>query len=344
MKYKAIDLFSGCGGLSQGLTEAGFEVIACVENWSKAADVYRLNHPDATIIEKDICELDDSEFLATIDSPVHLVAGCPPCQGFSSLRKKSISEGPDSDPRNQLASQFVRVVRVFMPQVIMLENVPGLAKYHLFETICADLESLGYEIEWRIVNVSDYGVPQRRRRLVLLGSRIGPVDFPRPTDQIITVRDAIGQLGSPDDSIDLAHKKYAHHTESVQRIINLIPKDGGSRSDLDDEYQLECHKKKNVGFKDVYGRMSWDSPSPTITGGCLSPSKGRFIHPEENRGLSVREAALLQAFPESYIFPDNVSLANLSLMIGNALPPAFSKRQGLALFKAIEASDSNLHN
>ena len=172
-----------------------------------------------------------------------------------------------------------------------------------------------------------YGVPQRRKRLVLVGSLLSQIKVAPSPNIKKTVRDAIGNLKSSDTTHDPLHRIVARHTPRIQNLINMIPTNGGSRTNLPKKYQLACHKKPNVGFKDIYGRLKWDSYSSTITGGCLNPSKGRFLHPEENRVITPREAALLQTFPKNYKFPLSISKAELALMIGNALPPEFSRIQ-----------------
>lgn len=226
--------------------------------------------------------------------------------------------------------EYVRLVRFIKPYTIMMENVPGLTQYELFQKAISVLQyELGYCIDYKVVNVKDYGVPQSRKRLVLVGSRLGKISVAPPVEEKKTVRDVIGNMPLPEKSDDLLHKLIPSHTAKVQERINLTPKDGGSRKDLPSEYTLKCHKSKNVGFNDVYGRLRWDDYSTTITGGCLNPSKGRFLHPEQNRNISAREASLLQSFPENYIFPADASKTDIALMIGNALPPKFSYYQSL---------------
>jgi len=171
--------------------------------------------------------------------------------------------------------------------------------------------------------------------LVLVGSKLGKLDIANEKNTIITVKKALCKL-KKNSKADELHSIYPKHTAYIQKMISLIPKDGGSRKDLPKRYQLECHKKKNVGFSDVYGRLRWDAVSSTITGGCLKPSKGRFLHPEENRCISAREAALLQTFPVDYRFPTDITRDNLALLIGNALPPKFSRIQAENIFRHIE--------
>ena len=329
MLYNAIDLFSGCGGMTEGLISAGFHVVAAVEIDKYAAETYRANHAQhgVTLFETDIRQLESNKLLELLNGePLHLLAGCPPCQGFSSLRKKN-KKRSSKDPRNSLILEYYRMVEELRPICIMLENVPGIENYTLFKRVFSQLKKLGYDPQYRTVNVSDYGVPQRRKRLVMIGSLLGRITIPDGTSELRTVRDCIGNIESVEETTDSVHRRYPHHSNSVLERIRLTPIDGGSRQDLPDSYTLECHRKEGVGFNDVYGRLRWDDVSSTITGGCLNPSKGRFLHPEENRCITAREAALLQTFKRDYAFPNDIPLTNLALMIGNALPPVFCAAQ-----------------
>ena len=211
-----------------------------------------------------------------------------------------------------------------MPYTIMMENVPGLKDYYLFQEIRKKIEDLGYNPKVHVVNVKDYGVPQNRKRLIMVGSLLGELDIAKGKEGKVTVRQKIGGLPLPEEAEDEMQRIVAKHSNRIMERIRLTPKDGGSWKDLPEEYILECHKGENVGFNDIYGRLRWDDYSTTITGGCLNPSKGRFLHPEQDRVITPREAALLQSFPEDYKFPTDISKSSLALLIGNALPPKFS--------------------
>lgn len=320
----AIDLFSGCGGLSCGLKQAGFDVIGAVEIDPKFASTYSANHRSTMLFNQDIRKLNSSEILTSLGikkGDLDLLAGCPPCQGFSTLGTRN-KKADSTDERNKLINDFKRLVLDLKPKAVMLENVPGLYSDPRFKRFCTVLRQEGYFLDFSIVNVADFGVPQRRNRLILLASRIAPIRLASPGKRTVTVRQAIGALGKPGNSGDILHDLPRKHSDKVLRIFAAIPKDGGSRRDLPKDLVLECHKKSD-GFKDVYGRMAWDSLAPTITSGCTNPSKGRFIHPEQNRAITLREAAILQGFPKSYKFLPEVGLSANSLMIGNALPPPF---------------------
>lgn len=335
-RYNAIDLFSGCGGLSEGLKQAGFKVVAGIEIDKNAARTYKINHPETMLFEDDIRKLGTEEILNLLNNePLHLLAGCPPCQGFSALRKLNRKQAV-FDERNGLIEEYYRFVERLKPLTIMLENVPGLVDYSLFKRIIKKIKKLGYEIDYKIVNIAEYGVPQRRKRLVLVGSKLGKIEIAPGIGTTFTVRDALEKPKQIDIKNDKLHQIYPRHTERVQKLISLIPKNGGSRKDLPDEFKLKCHQRDNVGFNDIYGRLSWDAVSSTITGGCLNPSKGRFLHPEKDRCITAREAALLQTFPVDYKFPTDMPRAELALLIGNALPPEFSRKQAENIFLHIE--------
>lgn len=322
-KYISIDLFSGAGGMSEGLKMANFRTKYAFEIDPIAAMTYKLNHRRTKVFTQDIRTVDTNDILKGLNGkPIHLLAGCPPCQGFSSIRRLNRSK-PAEDERNYLINEYVRFVDALHPYTIMLENVPGLQMSDDFNRTIDHLREIGYSVDYEILNVKDYGVPQNRKRLVLVGSRLGEIHVAKATHERSTVRSTIAAMPEPENSDDVIHNIYPHHIQRIQQLINQIPHDGGSLRDLGEEWQLECHKSINVGFNDVYGRLRWDSYSTTITGGCLNPSKGRFLHPEQDRCISAREASLLQTFPSDYIFPTNVAKTKIALMIGNALPPKF---------------------
>jgi DNA (cytosine-5)-methyltransferase 1 len=323
-KYVSVDLFSGCGGLSEGMRQAGFDVRVAVEINKDAALTYKMNHPATEVLQMDIRRIEPRTIKELLgDAPLHLLAGCPPCQGFSSVRKLHRKHSI-RDERNKLVTEYFRFVEELKPLTIMMEIVPGIVNYYLFRDLVKKLKKLGYAIKLNIVNVKDYGVPQRRRRLVMVGSVLGQIDIAQPTNERTTVREAIGRMETIDQTNDQLHRIIAKHTERINKMISMIPKNGGGRKDLPEEYRLKCHNKDNVGFDDIYGRLRWDDYSNTITAGCLNPSKGRFLHPEENRVITPREAALIQTFPLDYKFPTRISKTSLANMIGEALPPKFS--------------------
>ncbi len=334
-KPVAFDCFAGCGGMSLGFRQAGFSVVGAIEIDADAAGVYTLNHPSVRVWAEDIRTLTDEAILKELRlkrGELDLLGGCPPCQGFSTLR--TLNGGRDiCDDQNDLIFEFQRLVLGLMPRQVMMENVPGLFGDKRFRQFTAVLQSAGYDVKADVLNVADYGVPQRRRRLVMLASRVSAVAFAKSCRTISTVRTAIGRLPSAGSSGDPLHDIPENRTPSVAARIRSVPTNGGSRSSLPEHLRLECHKKSN-GFKDVYGRMAWDAPAPTITTGCFNPSKGRFLHPEANRAITMREAALLQSFPKSYKFPAALGKVKIATMIGNALPPKFIKRHARQLLSS----------
>lgn len=336
MIYNAIDLFSGCGGLSVGLRDAGFNVIAAVEINRHAAETYSINHENAKLFLEDIRTLDIKKIKRLLrGQPLHLLAGCPPCQGFSSIRRLNRKEAVD-DARNDLILEYLRFVKELKPLTIMMENVPAIIDYSLFKQVFSELQALGYNPKFDVVDVSRYGVPQRRKRFVMVGSRIANIEIAQGNNTKKTVRNIISGMESVETTTDEVHKIYPKHIPRIQDMIRKIPKNGGGRRDLPREYVLKCHKDEKIGFNDVYGRLRWDDVSSTITGGCLNPSKGRFLHPEEDRCITAREAALLQTFPRNYKFPVHIPKAAIAQMIGNALPPAFSQAQGQNIFNHLK--------
>ena len=328
----AVDLFAGCGGLSEGLKNAGFAVAGAVEIDPLAAKTYSLNHPEVRIWTNDIRDISAlglKRALRLRKGSLDLLAGCPPCQGFSTIRTLNGSRRV-TDRRNSLIDEFLRFVEELRPRAIMFENVPGLDGRRRFVRFRARLQAEGYNTLHSVLDVADFGVPQRRRRLILIGALEFEPKFAKQSGRRRTVAGAISRLPHPDRSRDLLHKSPGTRTARINELLAAIPKDGGSRGCLPTNMQLECHNNFD-GFSDVYGRMSWTEVSPTITGGCLNPSKGRFIHPEQNRAITAREAALLQSFSSGYRFCLDRGYYAVAEMIGNALPPEFIRRQAVQI-------------
>lgn len=325
LRFKAIDLFSGSGGLTLGLKRAGFHVIAAIDSDELSSDTFRRNHPQVRMVTEDISTV-DPEFLMNRlgmkPAELDLLSGCPPCQGFSTMRTKNGGR-KISEPMNDLVFEIVRFARTFEPKAIMLENVPGLASDVRIEQLRDDLHQLGYFVDYEVFNATDYGVPQRRKRMILLGGMGATIPFAESVPWRTSVWDAIGHLPAPRESVDPLHNYEVSRSSSVMNLIRMIPKDGGSRASLPNNLQLACHRKFD-GFKDVYGRMAWLTQAPTITGGCINPSKGRYLHPEQDRAITLREAALLQGFPHGYEFLLYRGRYPAAQMIGNAFPPNFA--------------------
>ena len=352
----AIDLFCGAGGLTLGLKQAGFSVLAAVDNDPLAIETYRQNHPEVITWCRDIRALAPMEVMQSVGfrpGDLDLLAGCPPCQGYSMMRTLNGSRTVDDD-RNGLARDFLRFVKALWPKVVMMENVPGLATDAIMAEGLRQLEGLGYFTGFhlgdmtvsgggsqvvRILDAAEYGVPQRRRRMLLLTGRFGAVPFAPADLTRATVWDTIGRLPAPGSGYDPLHNCTEKRSERIRGLIGKIPRDGGSRSSLGVDEQLACHRAC-TGFKDVYGRMSWGKVAPTITSGCTNPSKGRFLHPEQDRAITLREAALLQSFPADYSFSPQQGKQGAARLIGNAIPPEFARRQAVKIREYLQAEQS----
>ena len=337
VQFSAIDLFCGCGGLSLGLRRAGFKVIAAIDNDPLSTSTYGANHKRTHLVESDIRSIDPAALMNEIGlapGDLDLMAGCPPCQGFSTLRTLNGARDID-EPMNDLIYEFVRFVEVFLPKALMMENVPALLNDDRLQTVERKLRDLGYACDADLFNADRYGVPQRRLRMILFGSQGDCPPFGRPVKRRRTVAGAIRKLEPPAVSQDPLHNYPVRRAEHVMLLISRIPKNGGSRTDLPEDDQLDCHRRLD-GFKDVYGRMAWKEPAPTITGGCINPSKGRYIHPEDDRAITLREAALLQGFPSWYTFDMSNGRYPAAQMIGNAFPPKFAEHHARAIYEHLE--------
>ena len=341
MSLTAIDAFAGAGGLTVGLKRAGFRVVAAVELESHAFATYKANHPEVRCIKQDIATVSGPAlFESAATDRIDLLAGCPPCQGFTSLTAKYKDK---EDPRNKLVLEMARLTEETLPRAIMMENVPRLTQKgeHLYRQLRDRLETLGYQLTEDTLQVADYGVPQFRRRFVLLGGLGFGIPLPdtthsgSPKEALApwrTVRDAIEGMPSP---MTLPQAKARGNIErsdwhvvrqlSVNNIERIkAAKAGEPWTQIPERLRPPCHRGGYVGFTNVYGRMQWDQPAPTITGGCTTLSKGRFGHPEEDRTISVREAALIQTFPQDYRL-DTPYMDHVCNMIGNALPCDFAE-------------------
>lgn len=339
MKPVAVDLFCGIGGLTHGIQKSGIEVVAGVDIDETCKFAYEANN-SAVFIEKDIKDLQAAEIkkLYPKDS-LKILMGCAPCQPFSKYTRRYRKEG-HADDKWQLLYSFARLAEEIMPQIISIENVPGLAHEAIFYDFVDILKKLNYYVSWSIPYSPEYGVPQARNRLVLLASQLGEIDLIPPlynADNYPTVRYAIGELlplndGEQDEN-DPLHKACRLSETNRQRIRQSVP--GGTWRDWDEDLQLACHKK-NSGktYPSVYGRMVWDEPSPTITTQFYGYGTGRFGHPEQNRALSLREGAILQSFPPDYIFIDEehpFSRRELGIHIGNAVPVELGRAIGISI-------------
>ena len=340
----AVDLFCGAGGLTYGLLQAGIRVEAGVDVDGQVEHAYTTNNPGVRFLRSDVSEADHALIGELFAPGKHrLLGGCAPCQPFSKL-----TQGIKKHSAWDLLDSFGRIVSGIKPEVVTMENVPELADrgrgvFHRFVGI---LEGLGYHVDWRIAQCREYGIPQSRRRLVLLASRLGEISVPEGAykypSRWKTVRQAIGDLlaleAGGKDPADPLHVASQLSPLNLRRI-RATPHDGGNRHDWPDELVLDCHRRKSgERYHSIYGRMWWDRPAPTMTTLCTGIGNGRFGHPEQDRSITLREAALFQSFPRSYEFwpPDSkLNRSAVSRMIGNAVPPKLAKALGNAIIRHV---------
>jgi DNA (cytosine-5)-methyltransferase 1 len=358
-KPKVVDLFAGAGGMSEGFEKAGFLIVAAVDNNPNAVKTYAMNHPNTRTLCKDIREIEASELVRNTEyslDDIDVVIGGPPCEGFSTVGYRR----PD-DPRNTLFDEFLRIVKSVQPKAIVIENVIGLLsmeKGKVVERVKEIIEEMNYKVKMGVLNAADYGVPQMRQRVFFLGINTGvSPSFPSPTHRekspqqllptaskmkhYVTVEDAISDLpplkagegreiaeySSPprteyqrdrrENSSTLYNHKAGHHTPLVLERIRHIPP-GGNHADL------PIHLRLKSGYPNIYGRLDWSKPADTITGncGCVS-APGRFIHPRDDRVITVREAARLQSFDDVYRFYGNDR--SKYKQVGDAVPPLLAR-------------------
>lgn len=332
---KAMDLFAGCGGLSEGLEQAGFKILASVEIRPEARMTYSLNHRDTQIYE-DVREVDPVEFLERFNlkpKQLDLLAACPPCQGFSSIRTRNKEIA--NDERNELIFEVARIVHILRPKCVLIENVPRLLTDYRLTEFKNRLAQWGYKFSEGVLDAQNFSVPQRRKRMILIASLYGELELPQPHTRKLVVKDFLKGLPSPEDQHHIPLHRFKQKLSDI--VLKRISHIQHNRSELPDELALECHKKYPRGFRDVYGRMDWDKVAPTITRASHNPSKGRFVHPSENRGLTLYEAKLLQGFPRSYKFPTSLGIGKISSMIGEAFPPPMAKAQAEHILNRLNA-------
>jgi DNA (cytosine-5)-methyltransferase 1 len=341
---RLIDLFSGVGLGSIGFVRAGFKVAAAVDIDESASTIYGRNFGVEPIVG-DLREVTGKEILRRARAKrgeIDLCVGCPPCQAFSSLRTTRRKKG-QRDNRKSLLRVFGDRVKEIYPKTVVLENVSGLARGRdakFLKRFVNRMRRLGYSCTYGILDAADFGVPQHRRRLILIGVRSRRPSLPNPThanpkslkegQPWRTVREAISNLrplesgcSDPDDPLHVA----STHEDKVLRLLARVPADGGSRTSLPRRMWLRCHKGlKEAGAGSVYGRLRWDAPSVTITTRANSPACGRFTHPEQNRGLTPREAARLQSVPDDFFLRGTKQ--QLSTWVGNGMPPLLAEKIG----------------
>lgn len=336
---KVIDLFCGIGGLSYGLKQCGFQVVAGYDLDKTCKYAYEKNIK-AKFIEKNIKNVFPNDIRKYFDGAKYkILVGCAPCQTFSKYTKGKSNQ---NDERWTLLNDFLRLVVAVQPEIISMENVPNLVKYPIFSNFINVLKEQRYFVDYKIVFCPDYGIPQNRKRLVLLGSKIKEIQIIKKTHHkknYTTVRDAISFLPKI-KSGEQSKTDPLHIAKSLSKLnmerIKATPKNGGSWKDWPEHLVLKCHKKETgKKFGSVYGRMKWDEPSPTMTTFCTGIGNGRFGHPEQDRAISLREASLLQTFPIDYDFIEKKNeapkMGTISKHIGNAVPPKLGEVIGLSI-------------
>lgn len=323
---RVIDLFCGIGGLTHGFKRAGFEVVAGIDNDPDCKFGYEFNNK-TKFIESDISKISSTDLVDLYGKSggINILVGCAPCQPFSKLNLKDVTK-----KQLQPLEKFAKLIQEVKPDIVSMENVKGLLKNPIFKKFLSTLDGNGYNYDYGVVNFSDYGVPQNRHRLVLLASRLGKISLIPPTHlgNKITVKDVIGRLDPIKDGEtsrrDLLHKARLLNSLNKRRI-KMTPQDGGNSRSWTKDLILKCHKKSTgkTYRGSVYGRMRWDQPAPTMTTQCIGIGNGRYGHPEQDRAISLREAALFQTFPKSYKFlapKDTLVVSKVARFIGNAVP------------------------
>lgn len=332
MAVKVVDLFCGAGGLTHGLNLAGLNVVAGIDLEGECRVAYESNN-NSLFIEKDISLVTKEEVEKLFDgASVKILAGCAPCQPFS---KYTQGKDKKKDKKWPLLYEFERLIKATNPEIVTMENVPDVTKHSVYDDFFNSLKLLGYHVWADRIECVDFDIPQNRIRHVLLASKFAPISLLKPKSKnALTVKDCIGGLSvleaGQTDPTDPLHKASKLSEINLKRILHSKP--GGTWRDWPNELIASCHAKESgQGYASVYGRMSWDKPSPTITTLCYGFGNGRFGHPEQHRALSLREAALLQTFPMSYSFAqpgEPIKMKNVGRMIGNAVPVNLGKAIG----------------
>lgn len=338
----AVDLFCGVGGLTHGLQTAGINVVSGIDIDPDCQFAYETNNR-ARFVGADVSNLGFEAIADQFPSDsTRLLVGCAPCQPFSKY-----SGGRSRQDKTAPIGRFASIVAALQPAVVSMENVAAVSRSKSFSGFLSTLKMNQYEVEWGIVDTSMYGVPQRRKRLILLASRLGPISLPQPTTHTCppTVRRTLKGLPSlaagQADSSDPLHRASDLTEINLRRIRASTP--GGTWRDWPNDLRAECHRSSSgMTFPAVYGRMEWDQPGPTMTTQYFGYGNGRFGHPEEDRALSLREGALLQTFPHTYQFErknDRRPFTEIGRHVGNAVPVALAFAIGKTIARHIEETD-----
>ncbi|MES2574070.1 MAG: DNA cytosine methyltransferase [Bacteroidota bacterium] len=342
--FEVVDLFCGVGGLSHGFVQENFKVKAGIDFDNSCSYAFEENN-HAKFLHRDIKDFTSYELGNLYSKDKYkILVGCAPCQPFSIYNRNSSNCENRPEDKWGLLYSFSNLIDEVEPEIVSMENVPQLLKFNegkIFDDFIKRLEDKKYFITYKILNAKDYGVAQRRKRLILLASKLGPISILPPThdkESYKTVKEAIGHLPKIADGMvctsDPLH--YAKKLSVINKKRIQATKEGGSWKDWDESLWLECHKKESgKQFGSVYGRMKWNDVAPTMTTYCIGLSNGRFGHPEQDRAISLREAALIQSFPENYKFIDpntEFSSPKIARQIGNAVPVGL----GIAIAKSIK--------
>ncbi|WP_134671707.1 DNA cytosine methyltransferase [Halorussus marinus] len=349
MSIRAVDLFCGAGGLTYGLQEAGIDVRAGFDIESECRYPYEENNDSVEFIEADLSSevsAKDIQSHFSGDGFDHtLLAGCAPCQPYSTMSNGNENHA-DNHEKWGLMDEFADLIGEVEPDLVTMENVPQVQKHEPYDEFCSQLENLGYFIWDAVVECPNYGVPQQRKRLVLLASKYGHIELQDPTHdrEKVTVKSEFEQYdlaeleaGETSDA-DFLHNARGLSDKNIERIKHSEP--GGTWENWPEKLKLACHKKDS-GRKYIssYGRMEWNEPAPTITTRFYNYGSGRFGHPEEDRAISVREGSILQTFPRDYSFVESeeeLSVVSVGKLIGNAVPVRLAKAVGESLVQHVE--------
>ena len=333
---KVIDLFCGIGGMSHGFYQEGFEIVAGVDVDSSCEYSFEKNNASKFIC-KDISKLTKDELVSLYgdDEHIKVMIGCAPCQPFSSYNNIKIEDRKKWD----LLLVFAEKIKMIRPEIVAMENVPSIKnfkRYPVYQEFLTILKNLGYSIDDHVVYCPDYGIPQTRKRLTLVASRIGDIkliDKTHTPDNYVAVKDVISHLPKIEDGEACEHDPL-HKARKLspinKRRIQATKHDGGGWENWSEELKPDCYKRESgKSFHNVYGRMKWSKPAPTMTTQCVGLGNGRFGHPEQDRAISLREAAIFQTFPDHYEFVDpklqTYTFQTLARQIGNAVPPKLGR-------------------